>query len=61
MRFHDLRYTMATILLESDVHLKGVQVRLGYSSVAITMDMYSHVLPSMHQDVARTLDDILGE
>jgi integrase len=60
LRFHDLRHTMATILLESDVHPKKVQERLGHSSIKITMDTYSHVLPSMHQDVARKLDDILG-
>ena len=41
MRFHDLRHTMATILLESDVHPKKVQERLGHSSIAITMDTYS--------------------
>ncbi len=58
MRFHDLRHTMATILLESDVHSKKVQERLGHSSIAITMDTYSHVLPSMHQDVVRKIDDL---
>ena len=50
---------MATILLESDVHPKKVQERFGHSSIAITMDTYSHVLPSMHQDVAHKLDDLL--
>ena len=61
MRFHDLRHTMATILLESDVHPKKVQERLGHSKIAITMDTYSHVLPSMHQDVARKLSEMLEE
>jgi integrase len=56
-----LRHTMATILLESDVHPKKVQERLGHSKIAITMDTYSHVLPSMQQDVARKLDDLLKE
>jgi len=58
MRFHDLRHTMATILLESDVHPKKVQERLGHSSIAITINTYSHVLPSIYQDVARKLDDL---
>ena len=58
MRFHDLRHTMATILLESDVHPKKVQERLGHSSIAITINTYSHVLPSIYQDVARELDDL---
>ena len=61
MRFHDLRHTMATMLLEADVHPKKVQERLGHSTIAITMDTYSHVLPSMHQDVARKLDDLFKE
>ena len=61
MRFHDLRHTMATVLLESDVHPKKVQERLGHTTIAITMDTYSHVLPSMHQDVARKLDDVFGD
>ena len=39
MRFHDLRHTMATLLLESDVHPKKVQERLGHSSIAITMGL----------------------
>ena len=45
-------------LLESDVHPKKVQERLGHSSIAITIDTYSHVFPSMHQDVTRKLDDL---
>ena len=61
MRFHDLRHTMATLLLESDVHPKKVQERLGHSSIKITIDTYSHVLPSMHQDVARKLDNLLAD
>lgn len=61
MRFHDLRHSMATILLESDMHPKKVQERLGHSSIAITMDVYSHVLPSMQQDVAHKLDDMFEE
>jgi len=61
MRFHDLRHTMATILLEADVHPKKVQEWLGHSSIAITIDTYSHVLPSMHQDVARKLGEILED
>lgn len=61
MRFHDLRHTMATILLESDVHTKKVQKRLGHSSIAITMGIYSHVLPLMRRDVVRRLDDLFEE
>lgn len=50
MRFHDLRHSMATILLSAGVHPKVVQECLGHSTIAITMDTYSHMLPSMQQD-----------
>ncbi|MDP2932071.1 MAG: site-specific integrase, partial [Chloroflexota bacterium] len=45
MRLHDLRHTHATIMLSQGVHPKVVSERLGHSSVAITLDTYSHVLP----------------
>ena len=59
MRFHDLRHSMATILLVAGIHPKVVQERLGHSSIAMTMDVYSHVLPSMQEDVARKFDEML--
>jgi integrase len=52
IRFHDLRHTHATILLLMGVNPKIVAERLGHSSVQITLDTYSHVLPSMKQDLA---------
>ena len=58
MRFHDLRHSAATILLAAGVHPKIVQERLGHSSVAITLDVYSHVLPSMQQETAKKIDDL---
>jgi integrase len=61
MRFHDLRHSMATVLLAAGVHPKIVQERLGHSTIAMTMDIYSHVLPSMQQDVARRLDEMFGD
>ena len=47
MRFHDLRHSAATILLKMGIHPKQVQELLGHSSFKITMDRYSHILPSM--------------
>lgn len=58
MRFHDLRHSAATILLVAGVHSKVVQERMGHSTIAMTMDIYSHVLPSMQQDVADKIDDM---
>lgn len=52
IRFHDLRHTHATILLQMGVNPKMVADRLGHSSVQITLDVYSHVLPSMQQDLS---------
>ena len=50
MRFHDLRHSTATLLLSMGVPLKVVQELLGHSSVDITANVYSHVLPSVHKD-----------
>lgn len=50
IRFHDLRHSHATHLLASSVHPKIASERLGHSKVGITMDLYSHVLPSMQED-----------
>jgi integrase len=58
MRFHDLRHSAATILLVAGVHPKVVQERLGHSTIAMTLDVYSHVLPSMQQEAAGKIDNI---
>jgi integrase len=52
IRFHDLRHTYATILLQMGVNPKIVADRLGHSSVQITLDTYTHVMPSMKQDLS---------
>jgi integrase len=57
MRFHDLRHSAATILLTMGVHPKVVQELLGHSQISMTMDTYSHVLPSMQQEAMNKLDD----
>jgi integrase len=56
IRFHDLRHTHATHLLTNGVHPKVAQERLGHSSVGITLDLYSHVLPGMQEDAAAKVD-----
>ena len=61
LRFHDLRHTSATIALESGVHPKVVQERLGHSTISITLDTYSHVLPAMQEDAARRIGDAMGD
>jgi hypothetical protein len=60
VRFHDLRHTAASLLLSAGVHPKVVQARLGHSTVALTLDVYSHVLGSLQRDAADRIDDLLG-
>ncbi len=60
VRFHDLRHGAATVLLAVGVPLKVVSELLGHSSVAITADIYAHVLPEMQQEVVRKMDDLYG-
>jgi integrase len=52
IRLHDLRHTHATLALQAGVHPKVVCERLGHSSITITLDTYSHVLPTMQRDAA---------
>jgi integrase len=60
IRFHDLRHTHATLLLGRGVNPKIVSERLGHSTVAITLDLYSHVLPTMQQMATGALEAALG-
>jgi integrase len=60
IRFHDLRHTCATLLLTKGVHPKIVQELLGHSTIAITLDTYSHVLPGMGDAAAGAMDEALG-
>ncbi len=59
IRFHDLRHTHATLLFMAGVHPKVVSERLGHSSVAFTMDTYSHVLPTMQETAAERFDRLI--
>jgi integrase len=61
IRFHDLRHTHATMLLRKDVHPKIVSERLGHSSISITLDTYSHVLPDMQKEAAEKLNDLMTQ
>jgi integrase len=60
IRFHDLRHTAATLLLGEGVHPKVVSEMLGHSSVQLTLDTYSHVTPTMQQEAATKMNDILS-
>jgi integrase len=60
IRFHDLRHTAATLLLGQGVHPKIVSEMLGHSTIAITLDLYSHVTPTMQRDAARAMNSLLS-
>lgn len=60
IRFHDLRHTCATLLLAQAVHPRLVMDILGHSQISITLDTYSHVIPTMRQEVAAKMDSILN-
>ena len=61
VRFHDLRHTCASMLLQQGVHPKIVQERLGHSSISITLDLYSHVVPGLQHAAADKMDAIINK
>jgi integrase len=61
IRFHDLRHSAATLLLSLGIHPKIVQEILGHSNIAITMNVYSHVLPGMQAGAMDKMNDAFNE
>ncbi len=59
LRLYELRHTHASLLLLAGVHPKVVSKRLGHSSVIITLDTYSHVIPNLQRDSADRLNTVL--
>jgi integrase len=60
IRLYDLRHSCASLLLAANVHPKVVSERLGHSSITITLDVYSHVLPTMQEAASEKLEQILN-
>ncbi len=56
LRIHDLRHTTASLLISEGAHPKAIQVHLGHSSIAVTMDRYGHLFPSDQEDLAARLN-----
>ena len=61
IRFHDLRHTCASLLLAQGVPARVVMDVLGHSQLAITMDLYSHVMPTALREAAEAIDRALGQ
>jgi integrase len=59
IRMYDLRHTAATLLLSAGTHPKVASEMLGHSTVVLTMDTYSHVLPTMQVQAAETMERLL--
>ena len=59
VRFHDLRHTAATLMLGRGVHPKVVAEMLGHSQISVTLDLYSHVTPTMQREATEALDAVL--
>src|SRR5579875_474333 len=59
IRFHDLRHSAASLLLSMDVHPKIVQEMLGHSTISMTLDTYSHVIPSLQEEAVSRLNALL--
>jgi integrase len=59
MRIHDLRHTAATHLLNRHVHPKVVQELLGHSTIAITLDTYSHVMPALAKEASAHMSSLV--
>ena len=59
VRFHDLRHSAATLLLSMGVPAKVVQELLGHSKIGMTLNTYSHVLPSMQKDAVDKMEGFL--
>ena len=60
IRFHDLRHSAASLLLAIDIHPKIVQELLGHSQIGVTLDTYSHVLPTLAAVGPEKLGELLG-
>jgi integrase len=59
VRLHDARHSHASLLLEQGIHPKIVQERLGHSSIQITLDTYSHIMPGLQRAAAEGFDVVI--
>ena len=60
IRFHSLRHTAASLLLAQGVHPRVVMEMLRHSTISLTMNTYSHVIPALERDAADRMDAVLS-
>lgn len=61
IRFHDLRHTHATMLLQQGINPKIVSERLGHSQISVTLDTYSHVLPNIQKEAVSKIEELFAK
>lgn len=61
IRFHDLRHTAASLMLNHGIPVLIVSKRLGHSKPSITLDVYGHLIPSRQEEAAQLMDDLMFE
>ena len=61
IRFHDLRHTYASLMIEQGENLKYIQSQLGHSSPTVTLNVYSHLMKSVNQEAALRLENAIFE
>ncbi|MFC2012841.1 tyrosine-type recombinase/integrase [Chloroflexota bacterium] len=59
VRFHDLRHTFTSLMFLRGAKPKVISEALGHSSVAFTMDVYSHIIEGMQSEMMALLDEVL--
>lgn len=59
VRFHDLRHTFASLLIEQGENIKYIQTQLGHSTPTVTLNVYAHLMKSTNQESARRLEGII--
>ena len=60
IRFHDLRHTAASLMLNNSIDVLVASQRLGHAHPSITLDVYGHLMPSMQNKAAEVIDELLS-
>ena len=61
IRFHDLRHTYASLMLEQGENIKYIQTQLGHSSPMVTLNVYAHLMKDTNQDAVLRLESTIFE
>jgi integrase len=61
MRFHDLRHTKASIMIEQGENLKYIQTQLGHSNPTVTLNVYAHLMKPVNQEAACRYENMIFE